>query len=177
MAEICCGVVSDGETSTQCQPSSRVARRRRMELRRFKFVAEMSLSQTENGPKRKKKLEAAFPYPDSCSWKCGSEGGGSCSQSEHGPPEKEHRQMSLSFSSDTETVNDYPKFGLASVCGRRRDMEDAVSAYPSFLQQHDHDQNTNGSHYFGVYDGHGCSHVKYPYCSFFSDEITFRPAM
>ena len=49
MAEICCGVVSDGETSTQCEPSSRVARRRRMELRRFKFVAGVAPSETENG--------------------------------------------------------------------------------------------------------------------------------
>lgn len=36
-------------------------------------------------------------------------------------------------------------------------MEDAVSVHPSFLQQHE--RNTNSSHYFGVYDGHGCSHV------------------
>lgn len=43
-----------------------------------------------------------------------------------------------------------PRFGVISVCGRRRDMEDAVSARPAFL---------HGHHFFGVFDGHGCSHV------------------
>ncbi|KAL6341178.1 hypothetical protein AAG906_032294 [Vitis piasezkii] len=161
MAEICCGVVSDGETSTQCEPSSRVARRRRMELRRFKFVAGVAPSETENGQKRRK-LEAAYPYAEACSWKCAntfencaSEVEGSCLQSEHGGSDKEHPRTS--FQADLQMENEYPKFGIASVCGRRRDMEDAVAVHPSFLRQHH--QTTNGSHYFGVYDGHGCSHV------------------
>ncbi|KAF0915782.1 hypothetical protein E2562_038917 [Oryza meyeriana var. granulata] len=42
------------------------------------------------------------------------------------------------------------RYGFTSVCGRRRDMEDAVSAHPWFLPGH---------HFFGVFDGHGCSHV------------------
>lgn len=168
MAEICCGVVSDGETSTQCEPSSRVARRRRMELRRFKFVAGVAPSETENGQKRRK-LEAAYPYAEACSWKCAntfencaSEVEGSCLQSEHGGSDKEHPQTS--FQADLQMENEYPKFGIASVCGRRRDMEDAVAVHPSFLRQHH--QTTNGSHYFGVYDGHGCSHVRISCSSF-----------
>ncbi|CAN6307155.1 unnamed protein product [Urochloa humidicola] len=43
-----------------------------------------------------------------------------------------------------------PWYGVTSVCGRRRDMEDAVTARPGFIQGH---------HFFGVFDGHGCSHV------------------
>jgi protein phosphatase 2C len=43
-----------------------------------------------------------------------------------------------------------PTYGVMSVCGRRRDMEDAVSARSGFL---------DGHHFFGVFDGHGCSHV------------------
>lgn len=43
-----------------------------------------------------------------------------------------------------------PTYGVTSVCGRRRDMEDTVSARPGFL---------DGHHFFGVFDGHGCSHV------------------
>ncbi|KAL6907504.1 hypothetical protein ACP4OV_002543 [Aristida adscensionis] len=43
-----------------------------------------------------------------------------------------------------------PKYGVTSVCGRRRDMEDSVSTRPGFLRGH---------HFFGVFDGHGCSHV------------------
>lgn len=42
------------------------------------------------------------------------------------------------------------RYGVTSVCGRRREMEDAVSARPAFLPGH---------HFFGVFDGHGCSHV------------------
>uniref|UniRef100_A0A453ICK3 protein-serine/threonine phosphatase n=1 Tax=Aegilops tauschii subsp. strangulata TaxID=200361 RepID=A0A453ICK3_AEGTS len=41
-------------------------------------------------------------------------------------------------------------YGETSVCGRRRDMEDAVSVRREFLPDH---------HFFGVFDGHGCSHV------------------
>ncbi|XP_076899672.1 putative protein phosphatase 2C 24 [Bidens hawaiensis] len=53
-----------------------------------------------------------------------------------------------------------PKYGIASVCGRRRDMEDAVAVHPSFLTGDD-SMNIQPSslHYYGVYDGHGCSHV------------------
>ncbi|WCJ32416.1 hypothetical protein M5689_013840 [Euphorbia peplus] len=47
MAEICRGVVSDRKTS-----------RRRMEMRRFKFVAEVA-SETEDGGKRRK-IEVCF---------------------------------------------------------------------------------------------------------------------
>nr|CAB3496377.1 unnamed protein product [Digitaria exilis] len=43
-----------------------------------------------------------------------------------------------------------PRFGVTSVCGRRRDMEDAVTTRPDFI---------HGHHFFGVFDGHGCSHV------------------
>ena len=43
-----------------------------------------------------------------------------------------------------------PRYGVTSVCGRRRDMEDAVTTRPGFIQGH---------HFFGVFDGHGCSHV------------------
>ncbi|KAI3705617.1 hypothetical protein L1987_75856 [Smallanthus sonchifolius] len=42
------------------------------------------------------------------------------------------------------------RFGITTVCGRRRDMEDAVAVKPSF---------TGDLNFFGVYDGHGCSHV------------------
>lgn len=42
------------------------------------------------------------------------------------------------------------KHGAASVAGRRREMEDAVSAREAFVV---------GSDFYGVFDGHGCSHV------------------
>lgn len=45
-----------------------------------------------------------------------------------------------------------PGYGMTSMCGRRRDMEDAVSILPSFCPK-------LGYHFFAVFDGHGCSHV------------------
>lgn len=66
----------------------------------------------------------------------------------------------LSASTADSSSNMLPKFGIASVCGRRRDMEDAVAIYPSFCRRSDHEAAAAGLHYFGVYDGHGCSHVR-----------------
>ena len=54
-------------------------------------------------------------------------------------------------------MNEYPEFGIASICERRIDTEDDVAVHPSFLRQHD--QTTKGSHHFKVHDGHDCSHV------------------
>ncbi|KAL0732441.1 hypothetical protein Bca4012_008650 [Brassica carinata] len=51
-----------------------------------------------------------------------------------------------------------PRYGVASVCGRRRDMEDAVAIHPSFVRKQTEFSRARW-HYFGVYDGHGCSHV------------------
>ncbi|XP_071734506.1 protein phosphatase 2C 37-like [Rutidosis leptorrhynchoides] len=58
-------------------------------------------------------------------------------------------QTEVSTSSDAEGKED-SRFGLTVVRGRRRDLEDAVAVKPSFC---------NDMHYYGVYDGHGCSHV------------------
>jgi len=54
-------------------------------------------------------------------------------------------------------VDQRPSYGMTSVCGRRRDMEDAVSIRPDFLNV------SRKHHFFGVFDGHGCSHVRYFY--------------
>ncbi|CAH8383968.1 unnamed protein product [Eruca vesicaria subsp. sativa] len=51
-----------------------------------------------------------------------------------------------------------PRYGVASVCGRRRDMEDTVAIHPSFVRKQTEFSRSRW-HYFGIYDGHGCSHV------------------
>ncbi|KAF3573726.1 hypothetical protein F2Q69_00063696, partial [Brassica cretica] len=51
-----------------------------------------------------------------------------------------------------------PRYGVASVCGRRRYMEDTVSIHPSFVRKQTEFSRARW-HYFGVYDGHGCSHA------------------
>ncbi|KAK4766239.1 hypothetical protein SAY87_007881 [Trapa incisa] len=58
---------------------------------------------------------------------------------------------------DQAPSREHPKFGLTSVCGRRRDMEDAVTIQPWFCSEGA--ENQSGMHLFGVFDGHGCSHV------------------
>ncbi|XP_021715409.1 probable protein phosphatase 2C 24 [Chenopodium quinoa] len=78
--------------------------------------------------------------------------------------EEEDETSTTSFyeSSIYNIQNLVPKFGVASVCGRRRDMEDAIAVHPSFFRSEncsDSDISSSELHYFGVYDGHGCSHV------------------
>ncbi|XP_010256813.1 PREDICTED: protein phosphatase 2C 37-like [Nelumbo nucifera] len=175
MAEICCGFVSESETAAPCEPNPRAARRRRMEIRRFKFIAGVSISQ-ENGRKRPRLDVFTAVSPRDCEnavENCGMNG------------VQQHRSAAEDVESDTNSnsssgrlsvqeisgpseppapvlveplfLDQHPKFGMTSVCGRRRDMEDAVAIHPSFFRR-DH-QTPGGLHFFGVYDGHGCSHV------------------
>ncbi|XWS28791.1 hypothetical protein CRYUN_Cryun25bG0101500 [Craigia yunnanensis] len=166
MAELCCGVLRVGEASTPCKPSSRAARRRRMEIRRIKFV-DVAPSEAENKRKRQK-LQV---YTASLALDCENAEDNSASDKDgkkqmvkvkngrskrKGTIVKSHSSPSLLVPViDSEL---YPKFGVASVCGRRRDMEDAVAILPSFHRQ-GQDSAATGFHYFGVFDGHGCSHV------------------
>lgn len=171
MAEICCGVVSESEATTPCEPSSRAARRRRMEIRRFKFVTGVLPPETEENERSKRqKVEA---HGATCSRDCDyavencvsdEEESKEQMKLENGKSETKEMLISsrclgplpLSSPVDSET---YPKYGIASVCGRRRDMEDAVAVHPSFFRQIN-EITPDELHYFGVYDGHGCSHVR-----------------
>lgn len=148
MAEICCGVVNESDGSCQSSSSSSsAARRRRMELRRVKV---------DPSVKRCRSERSCDNAPDYC--------GADAQLADNG------RQLqpllltpllspllSPSTALDGSCADSLPKFGMASVCGRRRDMEDAVSMHPTFCRR-EHAAAT-GLHYFGVYDGHGCSHV------------------
>ncbi|XP_031286216.1 probable protein phosphatase 2C 24 [Pistacia vera] len=164
MAEICCGVVNESETPTPCEPSPRAARRRRMEIRRFKIVSGVAPPETENGQQKRPKREV---YTTSCSRDCDYAVENCASDEdekqliikvEKGKSETKgivipsHRLSSLALQES------YPKYGVASVCGRRRDMEDAVAVHPFFFSQN-YETTPEELHYFGVYDGHGCSHV------------------
>ncbi|KAJ0103407.1 hypothetical protein Patl1_06445 [Pistacia atlantica] len=126
MAGICCGVVNETEPAAPVEPSSRTSRRRRLELRPFKLVADAAVqppTPLENGRKRQR-LELFTPVPRE---NCEANG------------------------------DESPKFGMTSVCGRRRDMEDAVSIRTSFYRKKR--SVSANTHFFGVFDGHGCSHV------------------
>ncbi|KXG22151.1 probable protein phosphatase 2C 49 [Sorghum bicolor] len=52
----------------------------------------------------------------------------------------------------------WPRYGVTSVCGLRREMEDAVSIRPDFLRGAA-DPSSGKHHFYGVFDGHGCCHV------------------
>lgn len=119
-----------------------------MEIRRCKFFAGVA-APSDNAEKRKR-LES-HTMSVSRDWekameKCGDE----------------VTVSSLTISSkcpstSAPVLNSDAKFGMVSVCGRRRDMEDAVSIHPSFCGR---DQETASDlQYYAVYDGHGCSHV------------------
>lgn len=175
--------MSFGETKTvtPTEPSTEAARRRRMEIHQFRFVASnMAVappSSMENGRKRQRlektvsvksydikekrsKLERIVSLP--LSLPCRSEielGEKKLAENKETETYALDLTESASISSNIERqgVSDCPKFGMTSVCGRRRDMEDTVSIYPSFLQ--DKHEKSSKLHFFGLYDGHGCSHV------------------
>lgn len=179
MAEICCGLVSDGETSRRGESSSRAARRRRMEIRRFKFVTgvapppETTSEREQKRPKCKARdcekavencvSEEEKQYLTTTTTKvvdCVKSESSSTSEQMSKPLLRSYRSAPAAL----DVLGEIPKFGFSSVCGRRRDMEDAFAIYPSFCRRYP--EIASELHYFGVYDGHGCSHVRYNFFFF-----------
>ncbi|CAL9782839.1 unnamed protein product [Musa acuminata subsp. burmannicoides] len=144
MAEICCGVETAALKS--CEPGSRAARRRRMEIRRLSFVAGVEAPAVEDEPSEKRQRMDGGSSSGSAE-KSGTTPGGSPSLE---PP--------IMASAELGTSGRRPRFGMAAVRGRRRDMEDAVSIRPDFVRRDDGVSARH--HFFGVFDGHGCSHVR-----------------
>lgn len=171
MAEICCKVMSETDASSSCEPSSRVARRRRMEIRRCKFIAGVAPSETDTVAKRQKLEYRATSLSRNCDnavENCDSgeeETVGRFVAGEAPTKEVSTRQITTVVSTPLARESpsappggEIPKYGFSSVCGRRRDMEDAVAVQPSLC--YSDKESTEKLHYFGVYDGHGCSHVR-----------------
>lgn len=156
MAGICCGVVGEGEATAAIEPSSRASRRRRMEqLIPLKLMADAAAPQTLASPGRKRQRLVAPPrdYEKEKANAVVLSDGKREEKNEvflHQNQEQNSRESSKPLEVTNEVVLVCPKYGVTSVCGRRRDMEDAVSVHCSF---------SNKSHFFGVFDGHGCSHV------------------
>ncbi|GKV32956.1 hypothetical protein SLEP1_g41518 [Rubroshorea leprosula] len=171
MAEMCCGVVSEGEAPlTACESSSRVARRRRMEIRRFKFVIGVAQPEAaavaveEEKSLKRPKLEVYAATSFSLDGENAVDDDGENSVKVKNGRSETKGGMMRSRSSPSLLIpllnpEFNLKFGFTSVCGRRRDMEDAVAIHPSFHRQGQDTGATTQLHYFGVYDGHGCSHV------------------
>ncbi|RDX77448.1 Protein phosphatase 2C 37, partial [Mucuna pruriens] len=146
MAGMCCGVVGDGDTPTPHDPTSHPSRRRSLDILPLKYIADMAVPAPEDSRKR--------PRLDLRDCENALE---NCEESKLDDDDEDEDEDDVV--SETETATDAdssepeecPKFGITSVCGRRRDMEDSVSVRPCFSHE--------GFHYFGVFDGHGCSHV------------------
>ncbi|XP_009773017.1 putative protein phosphatase 2C 24 [Nicotiana tabacum] len=161
MAEVCSGVVTETEASPPCESRSQTASRRRMELRKVKFIAGVTPPETENEIIKRPKLKL---YSTSVSRFCDNAVHNSSTDDEDqvklgAPPTIVLAPILSPLNNLTLLVQSVvsPKFGFTSVCGRRRDMEDAVAIHPSFCQMKQ--ENSGELHYFAVYDGHGCSHV------------------
>lgn len=162
MAEVCSGVVTETEASPPCESRSQTASRRRMELRKVKFIAGVTPPETENEIIKRPKLKL---YSTSVSRFCDNAVHNSSTDDEDqvklgAPPTIVLAPILSPLNNLTLLVQSVvsPKFGFTSVCGRRRDMEDAVAIHPSFCQMKQ--ENSAELHYFAVYDGHGCSHVR-----------------
>uniref|UniRef100_A0A7N0U3A4 protein-serine/threonine phosphatase n=1 Tax=Kalanchoe fedtschenkoi TaxID=63787 RepID=A0A7N0U3A4_KALFE len=165
MAEICCEVVSDSEPAVSYEPSSRAARRRRMEIRKFRFVAGDELDNSEN--QKRPKLDGQIKDGETCrsnsalfSRNCRNAALSTIADGlldQNDAVEMDRGVESEAMESELTVCSETPRFGYASVCGRRRDMEDAVDNKPSFSRESSEPESD--LHYFGVFDGHGCSHV------------------
>ncbi|OIW04071.1 hypothetical protein TanjilG_00631 [Lupinus angustifolius] len=178
MAGICCGVV-EGETSTPIASSS--LRRRSSDLFPLKYIADMAVPSSDGSSWKRQKLDS-HPQSRECENTVQN-----CESNLTIDKNEEQNKESKGYDEvvivsevptldSTETklgyeveVEECPKYGVTSVCGRRRDMEDAVSVYPSFCSKNSNTENQNQNqnqiqdqkrfHFIGVYDGHGCSHV------------------
>jgi protein phosphatase 2C len=149
MAEICCEeakstpatAVAAASVSATAAAAAAVAvassalerRRRRLEMRRFRVAGDPEAPVAEDVRAAKRQRLAR-----TLSSTCPDAGSGSGSDSDRPAlPER------------------LPRYGVTSVCGRRREMEDTVSVRPDFVP------GTSKQHFFGVFDGHGCSHVRH----------------
>lgn len=163
MAGICCGVVGEGETPTPIEPSSRPSGRRSLELLPLKYIAD-----TPESSRKRQKLDLCVSPSPSQPRECENavESSEPCVKEEpkengvvFSPAKFELNSTATARSENEVVVEECPKYGVTSVCGRRRDMEDAVSVRPSFCEEKLGKPNRKGFNFFGVYDGHGCSHV------------------
>lgn len=84
--------------------------------------------------------------------------------------EKEESSMKSGLASES-TGDKSQSHGYNTLCGRRREMEDAVAVYPSFMsvpcsspfgcQKTANGEENCDLHFFGVYDGHGGYQVSF----------------
>ncbi|CAN8269453.1 unnamed protein product [Cochlearia groenlandica] len=157
MAEICCAVIGESEPTLTVGSPSRPSLRRRLDLLpSIKLLANSDVAPLHESCRKRQKRETApstSPAPVNLDLKPNK-----CCERKAEKTAIKNPNLISSSAKESERCfffsGDEPNFGTTSVCGRRRDMEDAVSIHPSF-----HRRNSENFHYYGVFDGHGCSHV------------------
>nr|CAD1831002.1 unnamed protein product [Ananas comosus var. bracteatus] len=98
----------------------------------------------EESRRKRPRAEGAASNPEG--WASdGTVGSGSSGNLSGDPPR-------AAGSIEEERAHEGSRFGMISVCGRRREMDYAVFIRPDFVRGGRFD-------FFGVFDGHGCSHV------------------
>ncbi|KAK7276308.1 hypothetical protein RIF29_17447 [Crotalaria pallida] len=162
MAGICCGV-AEGETPTPIDSSTSL-RRRSLDLFPLKYI-----SDAEGSSRKRQKLDSQQQQPRGCDntvQNCESNNKDEAvenKESDQGQQSQVANNVSEIPRLENEVVgkeDQCPKYGVTSVCGRRREMEDTVSVHPSlYLEKSSNTEFQKRFHFFGVYDGHGCSHV------------------
>uniref|UniRef100_A0A1J3CPI7 protein-serine/threonine phosphatase n=1 Tax=Noccaea caerulescens TaxID=107243 RepID=A0A1J3CPI7_NOCCA len=158
MAGICCGVVGESEPSAPVDSTTRASLRRRLDLLpSIKIVANSAVAPPLESCRKRQKRDATpalFSPPGNLDLESNARSDRKVEKA--GSVVTNSNLISNSVTEEAESCffSDVPRIGTTSVCGRRRDMEDAVSIHPSFLQR-----NSEDLHFYGVFDGHGCSHV------------------
>ncbi|KAH0458791.1 hypothetical protein IEQ34_011605 [Dendrobium chrysotoxum] len=169
MAEICCEEPAVAATAAD-ETTSRAARRRRLEFRPFKFVAGVdSLAEPSGSDRKRRKTELTAPMKEVVAETQNDVS--ACAVDNRASSGEEAGDDAIVFSSlesgdDARSAkadpavavsNECPTYGVMLVCGRRRDMEDTLSVRPDLVRRSG--EIAARYHFFGVYDGHGCSHV------------------
>ncbi|XP_068640402.1 probable protein phosphatase 2C 68 [Aristolochia californica] len=145
MAEICVNMARDDSSPEKC----REARRRRIEVRRA------GLELVENWSGERWRYESDRPGGVKRNRTDGSSSSATPGGSESAAPEN---LLVRTTSSQPPVFDLSAAYGVVSLSGRSRDMEDAVSVGTDFLRSMDRDP-CFPMHFFGVFDGHGGAHV------------------
>ncbi|XP_010920508.1 protein phosphatase 2C 37 [Elaeis guineensis] len=154
MAEIWCETETVTAAAASCEPSPRTARRRRKEIQRFRFVnGAESMAPDEEFCRKRQRFDCTASTPGVLQKGFGSE----VEEPESETNLNGSRGLLGASSVELGPSDGCPRYGVIAICGRRRNMEDAVSVRPDFLRRGS--GASERYHFFGVFDGHGCSHV------------------
>lgn len=189
--EVCRSPCSIAENNPlPCEPKSRAARRRRMEIRKFKVIATSPIGKPTERPRKRIKftilgrdfardcvnaIESSMsragagqdPATNEASTSGNEEEAGlsafpltsEAKLQEPGSAELKEEAAERTDGCSVGVDNICPEHSFVSVCGRRREMEDAVSILPAFnyTKNESYTKSVPALHFFGVYDGHGGS--------------------